>query len=141
MVYPMDWCMLDHYTDGGLSWALIPKEGEPPSSQHVDLRQAPYDVVVANILARPLVELVSTLTQLTRPGGHIVLAGLLNEQVSAQQAATRLLALGKAEPHVCRGICFVQADAVLAAYRNEGFDIEKENSIGDWALLVGTRRP
>jgi hypothetical protein len=81
--------MLDHYTDGGLSWALIPKEGEPPSSQHVDLRQAPYDVVVANILARPLVELVSTLTQLTRPGGHIVLAGLLNEQVGARQTATR----------------------------------------------------
>lgn len=42
----------------------------------------PADVVVANILARPLVELAPRIAALTRHGGgQIVLAGLLEEQV------------------------------------------------------------
>ncbi|MDD3764870.1 MAG: 50S ribosomal protein L11 methyltransferase [Nevskiales bacterium] len=38
----------------------------------------PADVVVANILAGPLVELAPRLAEATRPGGRIVLAGLLD---------------------------------------------------------------
>jgi ribosomal protein L11 methyltransferase len=39
-----------------------------------------FDVVVANILANPLVELASLLTRLLAPGGALVLSGLLVEQ-------------------------------------------------------------
>lgn len=46
-----------------------------------------YDLVVANILANPLIELAPTLTALVKPGGTIVLAGLLDNQADAVQAA------------------------------------------------------
>jgi ribosomal protein L11 methyltransferase len=46
-----------------------------------------FDVVIANILANPLIELASTLTELTQPGGKIVMAGLLNEQAEQVKAA------------------------------------------------------
>ena len=38
------------------------------------------DLVLANILAGPLVELAPTLASLTRPGGRIVLSGILVQQ-------------------------------------------------------------
>ncbi len=40
----------------------------------------PYDLVVANILAGPLVELSESFAQAVRPGGHVLLSGLLLEQ-------------------------------------------------------------
>jgi ribosomal protein L11 methyltransferase len=46
-----------------------------------------YDVVIANILANPLIELADTLNELTGPGGKIVLAGLLDEQADQVRAA------------------------------------------------------
>ena len=46
-----------------------------------------FDVVIANILANPLIDLASTLTELTQPGGKIVMAGLLNEQAEQVKAA------------------------------------------------------
>ena len=46
-----------------------------------------FDVVVANILANPLIELSATLMDLTQPGGHIVMAGLLDEQSDQVKAA------------------------------------------------------
>ena len=46
-----------------------------------------FDVVIANILANPLIELANTLTDLARPGGKIVMAGLLDEQVDQVKAA------------------------------------------------------
>jgi ribosomal protein L11 methyltransferase len=46
-----------------------------------------FDVVVANILANPLIELSATLTDLTQSGGHIVMAGLLDEQADQVKAA------------------------------------------------------
>jgi ribosomal protein L11 methyltransferase len=38
------------------------------------------DVVLANILAGPLIERAPVISGLTRPGGHIVLSGILQEQ-------------------------------------------------------------
>ena len=67
--------------------------------------------MVANILARPLVELAQTLASLTKPVGKIVLAGLLDEQ----------------------------AETVMQAYRPY-FDISKQNQSGDWVLLVGEKK-
>lgn len=50
----------------------------PPAA----LAPAPADVLVANILARPLLELAPQLAARVRPGGRIVLSGVLQEQVS-----------------------------------------------------------
>ena len=52
-----------------------------------DAGAEPADVVVANILARPLVELAPVLAALTRPGGHVVLSGILDEQAEQVQTA------------------------------------------------------
>lgn len=45
------------------------------------------DVVLANILAGPLVELATTLTHLTKPKGWLCLSGILAEQAEAVRAA------------------------------------------------------
>jgi ribosomal protein L11 methyltransferase len=68
-----------------------------------------FDVVVANILANPLIELANTLTNLTRPNGKIVLAGLLDEQ----------------------------ADQVRAAYPAIHFDVDVSKE--GWTRLSGTK--
>ena len=47
----------------------------------------PADLVIANILAGPLQELAPVLTDLLKPGGELVLSGLLTEQASDVQKA------------------------------------------------------
>ncbi|MEZ5560700.1 MAG: 50S ribosomal protein L11 methyltransferase [Pseudomonadales bacterium] len=47
----------------------------------------PFDVVIANILANPLIELAPRLTALVRPGGRLVLSGLLATQADAIRAS------------------------------------------------------
>jgi ribosomal protein L11 methyltransferase len=54
---------------------------------------APYDLVFANILLRPLQRLAAPLTRLTAPGARVVLSGLLASQANAAIAAYRGLAL------------------------------------------------
>jgi len=68
------------------------------------------DLVLANILAGPLVELAPRFARATRPGGHIALSGLLAEQVKP----------------------------VTAAYR-PWFDIGPAATRDGWALLAGRR--
>ncbi|HET7669121.1 MAG TPA: 50S ribosomal protein L11 methyltransferase [Burkholderiales bacterium] len=70
-----------------------------------------YDIVVANILAQPLIALAAELTARTAPGGRIALAGILSSQ----------------------------AHDVAAPYA-EAFDMEVTARDGDWALLCGLRR-
>jgi len=69
------------------------------------------DVVLANILSGPLIDLAPRLTALVRPGGALVLAGLL---------AT-------------------QAGEVAAAYR-PWFDLQTGGEREGWRLLAGARR-
>jgi ribosomal protein L11 methyltransferase len=45
-----------------------------------DAPQSSYDVVIANILTNPLRLLAPLLAKATRPGGQIVLSGILEEQ-------------------------------------------------------------
>jgi len=52
-----------------------------------DLPQQPADVVVANILAGPLVSLAGQLTSLVKPGGRLALSGILAEQAEEVRAA------------------------------------------------------
>jgi ribosomal protein L11 methyltransferase len=42
--------------------------------------RAPYDLVIANILAGPLIELAADFAAALAPGGHVLLAGLLTSQ-------------------------------------------------------------
>lgn len=70
----------------------------------------PVDLVVANVLANPLIELQSLLTASLLPGGTLILSGLLVEQ----------------------------ADDVAAAYADVEF--EPTRIEGDWAALVGMRK-
>ena len=48
---------------------------------------APYDLVFANILARPLVNLAQPIRQALRPGGYAILSGLLRTQERYVRAA------------------------------------------------------
>jgi ribosomal protein L11 methyltransferase len=54
----------------------------PAKGLHHEELQArvPYDLIVANILAGPLIELCDTFSAAVRPGGHVLLSGLLVEQ-------------------------------------------------------------
>ncbi len=45
--------------------------------------RAPYDLVVANILAGPLLDLADTFAGAVRPGGRVLLSGLLVEQAAS----------------------------------------------------------
>lgn len=52
-------------------------------------RRAPYDLVIANILAGPLIDLAPVLSSAIKPGGSLILAGLLDHQAAAVAAAYR----------------------------------------------------
>ena len=69
--------------------------------------RGPYDLLIANILAGPLVELAPDFGAAVMPGGHVVLAGLLETQ----------------EPRVRR------------AYRKAGFRLAARIVNGDWSIL------
>jgi ribosomal protein L11 methyltransferase len=69
---------------------------------------APYDLVFANILARPLCAMARPLAQHLAPGGRAILAGLL---------AT-------------------QERMVLAAHRRQGLVLERRFPEGQWSALL-----
>ena len=48
---------------------------------------APFDLILANILANPLIEFAPALRHNLAPGGHAVLSGLLDRQAPAVVAA------------------------------------------------------
>ena len=50
-------------------------------------RRAHYDLVIANILAGPLIELAPALADILAEGGTLILAGLLDKQVQAVKQA------------------------------------------------------
>lgn len=75
--------------------------------------RGPYDVLLANILAGPLIQLAPDFAQAVAPRGHLVLAGLLTKQ----------------EPFVRR------------AYRRAGFRLSARIINGDWSILWLRRRP
>lgn len=79
-----------------------------PGMDHVLLQaRAPYDLIIANILAGPLVELAPDFAQALSPGGSLLLAGLLQTQ---------------------------EAD-VRRAYRALGFRLARRVINGDWSIL------
>jgi ribosomal protein L11 methyltransferase len=61
---------------------------------------APFDLIFANILARPLVALAQGLANITAPGGTIILSGLTREQLRWVSAAYK--ARGLVPTHVVK---------------------------------------
>jgi len=78
-----------------------------PGDLSDDLR---VDVLLANILANPLVTLAAGLTRRVKPGGRIVLSGILTAQVGT----------------------------VVAAYRT-GFDLDAPLELDGWLCISGHR--
>jgi ribosomal protein L11 methyltransferase len=75
---------------------------------HSRLKQrAPYDLVIANILAKPLIHLSADIAKVVAPRGTLVLAGLLKSQEAAVLAAYR-----------ARGLIFVRR--VQSAVQSQG---------------------
>jgi ribosomal protein L11 methyltransferase len=75
-------------------------------------RRAPFGLVFANILARPLCAMARQLSVRLRPGGLVILAGLLT----------------------------TQANWVLAAHRRVGLVLQQRIEKGAWTTLI-LRRP
>ena len=69
--------------------------------------RAPYDLLIANILAGPLIELAPDFAKSVAPGATLVLAGLLD----------------------------TQADAVVESYLAEGMTLVERGS-GEWCVVV-----
>jgi ribosomal protein L11 methyltransferase len=69
--------------------------------------RAPFDLLIANILAGPLIDLAPAFAKALTPGGTLILAGLLD----------------------------TQADAVIAAYDSLGIAIENRGP-GEWPVLM-----
>ncbi len=67
-----------------------------------------FDIIIANILLEPLSELAQTFCELLRPGGQIVLSGILSNQV----------------------------EQLLASYTS-AFTIDTVRESGEWALVAG----
>jgi ribosomal protein L11 methyltransferase len=72
--------------------------------------RAPFDLIIANILAGPLIELADDFVKSLAPGGTVVLAGLLD----------------------------TQAAAVAESYEKLGLTVRSHGS-GEWPVLVLTR--
>jgi ribosomal protein L11 methyltransferase len=71
----------------------------------------PFDLVVANILAGPLIRLAPEVARAIRPGGFVVLSGLLGEQMRE----------------------------VAAVYAMAGFQLSEKRLRHNWATLVMVR--
>ena len=69
--------------------------------------RAPFDLIIANILAGPLIELAPAFAKALTPGGTIILAGLLD----------------------------TQAEGVVSAYEGHGLAVTERGS-GEWPVLV-----
>jgi ribosomal protein L11 methyltransferase len=74
--------------------------------------RAPYDLIIANILAGPLVALAPSIATALAPGGRLILAGLLDRQ----------------------------APRVAAAYRRQGLAASFRVTRGEWPTLVMRKR-
>ncbi|MCB6178425.1 50S ribosomal protein L11 methyltransferase [Rhodobacter sp. Har01] len=82
---------------------------EAAGFDHRRLRAAaPYDLVFANILKGPLIELAPAMASHTQAGARVILSGLL----------------------------VVQAESVIQAYATSGFRLQDRNDLGEWSALV-----
>ena len=76
-----------------------------------DFDSEPVDVLVANILAGPVKELAPEFIRLLKPGGTLILSGLLANQ----------------------------AEGLISHYRGLGVELDTFEQLDEWGLLAGTR--
>lgn len=95
----------ENATRNGVSERIQVREGSVGPAEPF---QGDYDVVLANIIARILIELADGLQAATKPGGHLILAGIIESR--------------EAE--------------VLAAFTSRGFRLVTRRSYEDWVSLV-----
>jgi ribosomal protein L11 methyltransferase len=88
---------------------LLLAEAEGMASPLLNAR-APFDLIIANILAGPLIELAADFANALAPGGTVILAGLLD----------------------------TQADGVVRAYEERGLTL-RDRGFGEWPVLVCER--
>jgi len=74
---------------------------------HPALQDTQFDLIFANILAGPLIEMAASLVPLLAKNGQLILAGLLHEQ----------------------------AQAVGTAYADQGLKMVRSRELGDWTIL------
>lgn len=89
----------------GADIALFTGDGYMPRDAYA---LAPFDVIVANILAKPLLKLAPRIRELTRIGGTVILSGLLSGQ----------------------------AREIVARYRATGFVLVRRRDLEGWATLT-----
>ncbi|WP_324260410.1 50S ribosomal protein L11 methyltransferase [Altererythrobacter sp. H2] len=99
-------------------FALGPRRGEltmviaDGMADPLLMARGPYDLLIANILAGPLVELARDFADATAPGGQLLLAGLLETQEAR----------------------------VRQTYRTAGFRLRARLVNGDWSILWLVKR-
>lgn len=71
-------------------------------------KSAPYELILANILAGPVIEMAPDLCKVLDENGYAVLSGMLNEQ----------------------------ADLVASAYEGCGLTLKKRYDVGEWTTLT-----
>ncbi len=90
--------------DGPGALSLLVADG---TRHAIIAERAPFDLVIANILAGPLIDMAREIVSIARPGATILLAGLLTSQ----------------------------AEAVTDAYRAAGCSPSRSARQGDWTIL------
>lgn len=81
-------------------------------TRHAEIRRrAPYDLIIANILAGPLMQLAPEISRLLAPGGHLILSGLLTGQ----------------------------RNRVIAAYGRRRITPDRIRTLGEWSVLTLSR--
>ncbi|MGH1413931.1 MAG: 50S ribosomal protein L11 methyltransferase [Pelagimonas sp.] len=70
--------------------------------------RAPYDLVFANILKQPLIDLSPDMARALQPGGYAILSGILTRQ----------------------------ADDVVEVYKSNGVNLVRRDTIGEWVTLT-----
>lgn len=86
---------------------MICKQGGKFSIAAIHAR-APFDLVIANILAAPLKDMAHDLSRALAPGGFVILSGMLR----------------------------AQADEVAGFYRQEKLNISERIDCGEWTTLI-----
>jgi len=84
-----------------------------PGTRHALARQGRFDLVLANILARPLRRLAPSLARALAPGGTLILSGLLPGDVPG----------------------------ILSAYAAQELRLARRRDLDGWAVLTMSRRP
>ena len=71
-------------------------------------QNAPYDIIMANILARPLIEMAPNLAENLKTGGYCILSGFVEDQI----------------------------DWVVSAHQKEGLSLVKTYQIDNWRAVI-----